>query len=530
MSEIVLNEEQQAALEKIKAGGNYFIFGAAGTGKSTLLAHIGKEIPDAVFAAPTGSAAQKINGVTLNNLFHIQPIPYITEECLGVISSKTVRRAISAIKTLIVDEISMVRADIFAAIDFRLRQYGPDGCKDKPFGGRQIILSGDFFQLPPVVTNDEVCGSSVGECLERQYGGIYSFMTKIWKDAQIVPIYLRENMRQGQDRDFMECVNAFRSNDPEIREKALDVLNSRVSTELPEDAISLCPRKADVNRINDDAINELDSEERIFHAKVSGNYEKDYPIDFNLKLKLNEKIIIATNIPPDIVNGTIGKIIAFHHDGVIVRMDDGQERLINPHEYKKYAYRVTVDPATGEEHPTPFEVGCFRQLPLLPGYAITIHKAQGMTLNKAIIDRGNRGFFAHGQCYVAVSRVRRLDDLFLTQPLRLSDIAVNPRLIRWEARFRDDRMLWAECVVNLVKQLSEDEKYYVHTLPDFQHAVMEKIIGEYLRRFDEGESPAAQDIINSDLEAWCRVLFQNYTGTGNGDLTIPLDNIIKLAK
>lgn len=213
MSEIVLNEEQQAALEKIKAGGNYFIFGAAGTGKSTLLAHIGKEIPDAVFAAPTGSAAQKINGVTLNSLFHIQPIPYITEECLGVISSKTVRRAISAIKTLIVDEISMVRADIFAAIDFRLRQYGPDGCKDKPFGGRQIILSGDFFQLPPVVTNDEVCGSSVGECLERQYGGIYSFMTKIWKDAQIVPIYLRENMRQGQDREFMKCVNAFRSND-----------------------------------------------------------------------------------------------------------------------------------------------------------------------------------------------------------------------------------------------------------------------------------------------------------------------------
>ena len=530
MSEIVLNEEQQAALEKIKAGGNYFIFGAAGTGKSTLLESIRVEIPDAVFVAPTGSAAQKIGGVTINSLFRIRPVPFITKEILGVISSKTARKTISAIKTLVIDEISMVRADALAAIDHRLRQYGPDECKTLPFGGRQIILSGDFFQLPPVVTNEEVCGYSVGECLERRYGGVYPFMTSQWKMAEITPIYLRKNMRQGQDRDFMECVNAFRSNDPESREKALAVLNSRVSAELPENAIFLCPRKVDVNRINDDAINELDSEERTFYAKTSGEYEKDFPVDFTLKLKINEKIIIATNIPPDIVNGTTGRIIAFHRDGVIVRLEDGQERLISPHEYKKFAYRVVVDPATGEEHPTPFEVGCFRQLPLLPGYAITIHKAQGMTLNKAIIDRGNRGFFAHGQCYVAVSRVRRLDDLFLTQPLRPSDVAVNPRLIRWEARFRDDRMLWAECVINVVKQLSEDEKYYVQALPDIQYALMEKIIGEYLRRFDEGENPAAQDIINCDLEAWCRVLFQNYTGTGNGDLTVPLDNIIKLAK
>ena len=348
--------------------------------------------------------------------------------------------------------------------------------------------------------------------------------------AEITPIYLRKNMRQGEDRDFMVCVNAFRSNDPEIREKALAMLNSRVSAELPENAIFLCPRKVDVNRINDDAINELDSEERTFYAKTSGEYEKDFPVDFTLKLKINEKIIIATNIPPDIVNGTTGRIIAFHRDGVIVRLEDGQERLISPHEYKKFAYRVVVDPATGEEHPTSFEVGCFRQLPLLPGYAITIHKAQGMTLNKAIIDRGNRGFFAHGQCYVAVSRVRRLADLFLTQPLRPSDVAVSAQLVRREARFRDNRELWAECVINFVKQLSYDEKYYVHACPDFQNAVMEKIFGEYLRRFNEGEPPGAQDIITCDLEAWCRVLFRNYTGTGNGDLTIPLNNIRQLAK
>ena len=528
MSEIVLNEEQQAALKKIQAGGNYFIFGAAGTGKSTLLAHIGKEIPDAVFAAPTGSAAQKIGGVTLNSLFHIQPIPYITEKCLGVISSKSIRKAISAIKTLIIDEISMVRADVFAAIDHRLRQYGPDECKTLPFGGRQIILSGDFFQLPPVVTNDEVCGSSVGECLERQYGGIYPFMTKIWKDAQIVPIYLRENMRQGQDREFMKCVNAFRSNDSESNERALAMLNSRVSDEIPEDAVFLCPRKVDVTRINDAAIDNLDSEERIFYAKISGNYGKDYPIAFDLKLKINEKIIIATNIPPDIVNGTTGRLLAFHRDGVVVRLEGGREQVIHPHEYKKFAYRVVVDPATGEEHPTPFEVGCFRQLPLLPGYAMTIHKAQGMTLDKAIIDRGNRGFFTHGQGYVAISRVRKLEDLFLTQPLRLSDVRVNPRLVRWEARFRDNSELWADCVINAVRQLSEEEKYYICTLPQKQWEIAEKIFSEYIKRFESEADFSASYSVDRILLAWCRVLFQDYTGQGNSNFTVPLQNIVKL--
>ena len=528
MSEIVLNEEQQAALEKIKAGGNYFIFGAAGTGKSTLLESIREEIPDAVFVAPTGSAAQKIGGVTINSLFRIRPVPFITNEILGVISSKTARKTISAIKTLVIDEISMVRADVLAAIDHRLRQYGPDECKTLPFGGRQIILSGDFFQLPPVVTNDDVCGRSVGECLERQFGGSYSFVIPQWRMAEITPIYLRKNMRQGQDRGFMECVNAFRSNDPESREKALAVLNSRVSAELPENAIFLCPRKVDVNRINDDAVNELETEERTFYAKVSGNYEKDYPIDFNLKLKLNEKIIIATNIPPDIVNGTTGRIIAFNRDGVVVRLDGGREQAIHPHEYKKFAYRVVVDPATGEEHPTPFEVGCFRQLPLLPGYAMTIHKAQGMTLDKAIIDRGNRGFFTHGQGYVAISRVRKLEDLFLTQPLRLSDVRVNPRLVRWEARFRDNSELWADCVINAVRQLSEEEKYYICALPQKQWEIAEKIFSEYIKRYESEADFSASYSVDRILFAWCRVLFQDYTGQGDSNFAVPLQNIVKL--
>ena len=142
-----LNLEQKNAVAKIQSGGNVVILGQAGCGKTTLLWHLKKTIPDAVVVAPTGNAARLIDGTTINSLFRIPPYPYISDSVLGVISSKNARKSISAIKTLIIDEIGMVRSDIFAAIDWRLRQYGPDGCELLPFGGRQIILCGDFFQL-----------------------------------------------------------------------------------------------------------------------------------------------------------------------------------------------------------------------------------------------------------------------------------------------------------------------------------------------------------------------------------------------
>jgi energy-coupling factor transporter ATP-binding protein EcfA2 len=183
MKNVKLNSEQQAALEKIKQGGNYIILGNAGTGKSTLLRHLHEAIPEAVFVAPTGAAARLIGGVTINSLFRIPPQPYITDWSMGVISNKSTRKTIKAIKVLIVDEISLVRSDIFAAMDYRLRQYAPEGCSNLPFGGRQIILCGDFFQLPPVVTDTNVCGYSVGELLERELGGIYPFNTALWFQA-----------------------------------------------------------------------------------------------------------------------------------------------------------------------------------------------------------------------------------------------------------------------------------------------------------------------------------------------------------
>ncbi|MBQ7694262.1 MAG: AAA family ATPase [Lentisphaeria bacterium] len=487
-----LNPEQTVALEKIKQGGNYIIVGNAGTGKSTLLRHLRDAIPDAVYAAPTGAAARLIGGATLNSLLRIPPHPYITEESMDVLSSKSARKAIAAIKTLVIDEVSLVRADVFAAIDYRLRQYGPERSRLLPFGGRQLILCGDFFQLPPVVSNDNIGGYSVGELLERDLGGIYAFNTPLWFQAKISPLYLRSNMRQAEDEEFQECLDAFRCGDVAKHQAAIDVLNSRVTANLPADAVYLCPRKSEVDAINDGELFKLKTETRCFTATKRGIYEKDFPVDWELRLKLRERVLITANMSGDVVNGTTGIISAFTNDAVIVELADGREIHIEPYEFKNISYRVVRDPETGEERPVPVEIGWFRQLPLRPAYALTIHKAQGMTLKSVVLDRGNRGCFAHGQCYAAISRVRRLEDLHLLQPLALDDVIVDPEVLLADRRLRDKRLLWAACVKDALTSLTPEEKDYVEALNDYAQSTFEKIIFEYQRRFNAGEETSEE--------------------------------------
>ena len=520
-----LNPEQSAALEKIKQGGNYIILGNAGTGKSTLLKHLRDAIPDAVYTAPTGAAARLIGGVTINSLFRIPPYPYITDMTIGVVSSKNARKTIAAIKTLVIDEVSLVRADLFAAVDYRLRQYGPDGCKSLPFGGRQLVLCGDFFQLPPVVPDDNICGLSIGEQMERDLGGIHIFNTSLWPVAKITPVYLRTNMRQTEDREFKECLDAFRCADEVKHRAALDVLNRRVTADIPADAVYLCPRKAEANAINDRELSKLQTEARCFTATTRGTYEKDYPVDPELLLKLRERVLITVNLSSDIVNGTTGIISAFTNEGVIVSLADGREVYIEPYEFKHFSYRAVRDPETGEEHPIPFEIGCFRQLPLRPAYALTIHKAQGMTLKSVVLNRGNRGCFAHGQCYVAVSRVRKLEDLYLVQPLTLADIIVEPDVLFAELTFRDDRTLWATCVKNALEKVSPEEKVFIRIIDFYAQIMLENIAAEYQHRFDSGEESATE--IDPSFERLCRKLFFCYIRQRDVDLPQIFSGLLK---
>ena len=507
MNKIALTDEQKSAIEQIKHGGNYVILGGAGTGKSTLLQELRDEIPDAVFAAPTGAAAQRIGGVTLNSLFRIPPHPYITTPTLELISDKKPREIISSIRTLVIDEVSMVRADMLAAVDYRLRQYGPCGCEQKTFGGRQVILCGDWFQLPPVVTNDDVGGVSVGERLETDMGGIYPFCAPIWRNSRFAPIYLRHNLRQDGDRDFQECLAAFRSGDPARHQRALQKLNSRVCSDFPDNAVYLCPRRSEACEINNREARKINTEERTFQATISGDFTKDFPVPLTLRLKLGDRVIIAVNIA-GIPNGTVGIVSAFGDDGVTVKLGNGREVFVGPHEFPKIGYRTIEDPITHEKRPTPFEVGSLRQLPLLPGYAITIHKSQGMTLPSVVFDRGNNGCFAHGQCYVAVSRVRRLKDLFLVRPLELSDIVVAPEVLSADEIFRCDLDLWVDCVLQILEAYSEEIDKGFLLGPREAEEMLAKTVSEYDRRFEQDDhcSPDA----NESTTYWCKMLRMTY--------------------
>ena len=526
MKNAKLNPEQQSALEQIKKGGNYIILGNAGTGKSTLLQHLHDAIPEAVFVAPTGAAARLINGVTINSLFRLPPHPYLTPDAIGVISNKNSRKMIAAIKTLVIDEISLVRSDMFAAIDYRLRQYAPSsGSSLLPFGGRQLILCGDFFQLPPVVTDANIGGRSVGELLERELGGIYPFNTPLWFQSKITPLYLRTNMRQSEDESFRECLNAFRSSDIERHQSALDLLNRRVTSVVPENAIYLCPRKSEANAINDRELSKLKTPEKHFSAICKGDFGNDYPVDPELRLKLQERVIVTVNISGDITNGTSGVIVGFQENGVTIKLSDGQEILIAPYEFKKISYRLVRDPATGEERPVPFETGFYRQLPLCPGYALTIHKSQGMTFDSVVLNRGNKGCFTHGQCYVGISRVRKLEDLHLVQPLSLSDIIIAPEVLKADRMLRDNKQLWMACIKNVLELLTADEKGYVTAAPHYAMAVLEDITTEYQRRFNAGEEVTIA--VKPYFEYLCQELFQFYTGQKNVNLLQTFSGLLK---
>ena len=433
---------------------------------------------------------------------------------------------IAAIKTLVIDEISLVRSDMFAAIDYRLRQYAPSsGSCLLPFGGRQLILCGDFFQLPPVVTDTNIGGRSVGELLERELSGIYPFNTPLWFQSKITPLYLRTNMRQSEDKAFRECLNAFRSDDIKRHQAALDLLNSRVTSMVPENAIYLCPRKSEANAINDRELSKIKTLEKHFSAICKGDFGNDYPVDPELRLKLQERIIVTVNISGDITNGTSGEIVDFQENGVTIKLSDGQEILIAPYEFKKISYRLVRDPATGEERPVPFETGSYRQLPLCPGYALTIHKSQGMTFDSVVLNRGNRGCFTHGQCYVGISRVRKLEDLHLVQPLALSDIIIAPEVILADRMFRDNQNMWVSCVKDILEQLTADEKGYITAIDSFAATVFEDIATEYQRRFNAGEEVTIA--VKPNFEYLCQELFQFYTGQKNVNLLQTFSGLLK---
>ena len=392
------------------AQGNLFLTGRAGTGKTTLLrkfmAHAGES---AIVLAPTGVAAMNAGGQTLHSFFKFPPRLIEPQD----VKRLRTARIMKAAETIIIDEISMGRSDMLDAIDRSLKLNR--GSK-RPFGGVRMILSGDLHQLPPVVRGDE------DPILRERYGGQYFFNAPAFKEAEFTLLALKHVFRQ-EDQRFLALLGAMRQG--RLTKPDEDVLSSLVAernaVEASETHIVLTPNNANAYRINQARLDDLPGQERVFEAKVQGTFdEKSYPTEADLELKEGARVMLIKNDPEGRwVNGSIWTVVGWCGRILLVELD-GYTYEIEPAAWEKYKY--SLDPETKKVSRE--VVGTFKQVPLRLAYAVTIHKAQGLTLDKVYIDF-DRGMFAHGQAYVAFSRARSLEGFEVSRPLRARDLVMD---------------------------------------------------------------------------------------------------------
>lgn len=385
------------------------VTGKAGTGKSTLLRwccmNSRKNI---VVLAPTGIAAINVNGKTIHSFFHF---PWTVLKKQDVPDSKHLRDVIPFADAVIIDEVSMVRADLMDAVDDALRW---NMKQDKPFGGMQMLFFGDLFQLPPVVK-----GEKLNRYFDKEYGGSYFFNAKVFQQLEPKFIELTKVYRQ-KDPNYIELLDKTRYG--KLSADDFAVLNSKVNTSIKEGGeghiITLASTNAIADGINDRCLAKLSGQAHTYDAVIKGIYEVvNYPAPRSLKLKEGAQVMFLRNDKGGRwVNGTIGEVKDLSYDRVWVTVDDVTHE-VSKETWEEFDY--IFDSKSGKLDHEP--MGSFTQFPLKLAWSITIHKSQGHSLDKVIIDLGN-GAFAPGQTYVALSRCRTLEGMYLRRPIREKDV------------------------------------------------------------------------------------------------------------
>jgi ATP-dependent exoDNAse (exonuclease V) alpha subunit len=418
-SKIKLGRQQAQVFEVIKnSDRNVFVTGRAGTGKSVLLEYFKENCKKSVVVvAPTGVAALNIGGQTIHSLFGIAPKLVDKEKLAKEKISKETKLILENMDTLLIDEISMVRVDLMDGIDYLLKRARGN---DLPFGGVQLVMFGDLYQLSPVVE-----GRSLQEYLQREYGGVYFFNAPAWQDEMPLIYELQENFRQ-KDEAFRQVLDRIRSG--KVDRETLSILNQQVNKDIPSsDAITMAPTNRLVADINYRRLNRLKGKQHQFKAKVKGDLKKSaFPTDKKIDLKEGAQVMMVKNDSDKRwVNGTIGKIGSIN-DGDIAVEIAGKTHFIERQSWSKIEYRYDKESRSLEEE----TVGKFIQFPLKLAWATTIHKSQGKTYQSAVVDMG-RGAFAHGQTYVALSRCKSLKGLHLKRSILLTDIIVDPQVVEF---------------------------------------------------------------------------------------------------
>jgi energy-coupling factor transporter ATP-binding protein EcfA2 len=417
---IEFNEKFREALEAIENGcGNLFITGKAGTGKSTLLRHFtSTSKKKTVVLAPTGVAALNAGGQTIHSFFGFKP--GVTPDSVRRLKSKELYKNLDMI---VIDEISMVRADLMDCVETYMRYNGPK--PGLPFGGVRMVFFGDMMQLPPVVKNDE------HEIFTQLYKSPYFFDANCFGEVRPETIEFEKVYRQ-KDSKFLSLLNSVRNN--VVTPDQLDQLNRRViPNHTPSDGeVVLCSVNKTADIINSEKLDELPGNGLDFHAEVTGNFDlKHTPTDVDLVLKKGAQVMFVANDQQGRwVNGTLGKIIGINTTGlrpkISVSLESGEVVDVGRMSWEmiKYEWNKKSEKIVTET------VGSFAQIPLQLAWAVTIHKAQGKTFERVTIDLGRR-MFAHGQLYVALSRCTTLDGLTLLRPIRTTDIIVDSKITKY---------------------------------------------------------------------------------------------------
>ncbi len=409
------NPELQLANDFVQyTGSNIFLTGKAGTGKTTFLHTLKNNTPKRmIVTAPTGVAAINAGGVTLHSFFQLPFGPYLPG---GDAQSQTEKHRLSREKIniikgldlLVIDEISMVRADLLDGVDAVLRRYKQ---RHLPFGGVQLLMIGDLHQLSPVVRDDEWA------LLEPWYDSCYFFSSNALKQAGMISIELQHIYRQS-DADFIRLLNRVRDN--RLDGSALQALNSRYMPAFQPDEkdnyITLATHNRGADTINQRQLQALDAKPFTFQADIEGDYPlPSYPTVEQLTLKTGAQVMFVRNdssAEKRYFNGKIGKVVEIDQQCITVKCPDDDAGIpVEPVTWENIKY--TLDPKTSEI--TEEVIGKFTQFPLRPAWAITIHKSQGLTFERAIIDA--HAAFAHGQVYVALSRCKSFEGMVLMTPI-----------------------------------------------------------------------------------------------------------------
>ena len=515
------NAELQNALQIIQfTRRSLFLTGKAGTGKSTFLRYIAANTKKKhIVLAPTGIAAINAGGSTLHSFFKLPFHPLLPND--SMYSVRNIRntlkynsekiKIIREVELIIIDEISMVRADIIDFIDKVLRVY----CRNmrEPFGGKQLLLVGDIYQLEPVIREDD------RRLLNPFYRSSFFFDAKIFQQFQLVSIELTKVYRQS-DPVFISILDHIRTS--QAQTKDLQLLNQRVGAQLDESdsklAITLSTRRDTVDYINENQLKLLPGEPTLFRGNIQGEFpESSLPTPIELYLKTGAQIIFIKNdIEHQWVNGTLGTIIGFDDEDdakIYVRTETGLDVMVEPAAWSNMRYHFNEVEKKIEEE----EIGRYEQYPIRLAWAITVHKSQGLTFNQVKIDFTG-GVFAGGQTYVALSRCTSLEGISLQEPIRPSEIFVRNEVKQFARQYNNQNT-----INTALTQSKADRQYHdavkaydkgdmqaaldnfflaIHSRYDIEHPLAKRFIRKKLNKVNElqAENERLREVIKQKDE------------------------------